>query len=68
MGVLVCGCVFAAVAGPALNLHTRTQALQQDLAARGNTQKSVQVSVGWDDWVGPPGQGNGPELAVKPRS
>jgi putative ABC transport system permease protein len=60
LGMLVCGCVFAAVAGPALNLHTRTQALQQDLAARGDTGKSVQVSVGWSDWVGPSGQGSGP--------
>jgi putative ABC transport system permease protein len=60
LGVLVCGCVFAAVAGPAVNLHTRTQALQQDLAARGNTGESVQVSVGWDDWLGLSGQGNGP--------
>jgi len=45
LGVLVCGCVFAAVAGPALSLHTRTQALQQDLAALGDTTKSVQVSA-----------------------
>jgi len=60
LGVLVCGCVFAAVAGPALNLHTRTQALQQDLAALGDTGKSVQVSVGWSDWVGPSEQGGGP--------
>jgi putative ABC transport system permease protein len=54
LGVLVCGCVFAAVAGPALNLHTRTQALQQDLAALGNTGKSVQANVDWSDFVGNP--------------
>ena len=60
LGVLVCGCVFAAVAGPALNLHTRTQALQQDLAAQGDTAQSVQASVGWSDWVGPSEQGGGP--------
>src|SRR5580692_2594483 len=52
LGVLVCGCVFAAVAGPALNLHTRTQALQQDLAALGDTTKSVQVSGSWSDVSG----------------
>ena len=52
LGVLVCGCVFAAVAGPALNLHTRTQALQQDLAALGDTTKSVQVSGNWSDVSG----------------
>ena len=56
----MCGCVFAAVAGPALNLHTRTQALQQDLAAQGDTTQSVQASVGWSDWVGPSEQGGGP--------
>jgi putative ABC transport system permease protein len=52
LGVLVCGCVFAAVAGPALNLHTRTQALEQDLAALGATAKSVQVSGDWSDVSG----------------
>ena len=52
LGVLVCGCVFAAVAGPALNLHTRTQALQQDLAALPDTTKSVQVSGDWSDVSG----------------
>jgi putative ABC transport system permease protein len=54
LGVLVCGCVFAAVAGPALNLHTRTQALQQDLAALSDTTRSVQVSVDWSDFVANP--------------
>jgi putative ABC transport system permease protein len=53
LGVLVCGCVFAAVAGPALNLHTRTQALQQDLAALAATTKSVQMSVNWSGFAGP---------------
>jgi putative ABC transport system permease protein len=52
LGVLVCGCVFAAVAGPALNLHMRTQALQQDLAALGDTTKSVQVSGDWSEVSG----------------
>jgi putative ABC transport system permease protein len=52
--VLLCGCVFAAVAGPALNLHTRTQALQQDLAPLGDTGKSVQANVDWSDFVGNP--------------
>jgi hypothetical protein len=27
LALLVCGCVFAAMAGPAVSLHTRTQAL-----------------------------------------
>jgi putative ABC transport system permease protein len=62
LGVLVCGCVFAAVAGPALSLHTRTQALQQDLASLGNTTKSVQVSGDWSDFVSgmPQAQVGGP--------
>ena len=30
LALLVCGCVFAALAGPALSLHTRSQALQPD--------------------------------------
>ena len=29
--LLVCGCVFAAIAGPALSLHTRSQAFIYDL-------------------------------------
>ncbi len=32
LGLLVCGCVFTAVAGPALSLHTRTEALRQSMA------------------------------------
>jgi putative ABC transport system permease protein len=42
--LLTCGCVFAALAGPALSLHTRTQALHQTLAGLPNTTKTVQVS------------------------
>ena len=30
LALLTCGCVLAALAGPALSLHTRTQALHQD--------------------------------------
>jgi putative ABC transport system permease protein len=44
LALLTCGCVFAAGAGPALSLHTRTQALHQTLAALPNTTKTVQVS------------------------
>ena len=51
LALLVGGCVFAAVAGPALSLHTRTQALQQDLSTLGDTTKSVQVSGDWSDFV-----------------
>ena len=44
LALLVCGCVFAALAGPALSLHTRTQALHQTLAGLSATTKTVQVS------------------------
>ena len=52
LALLVCGCVFAALAGPALSLHTRTQALHQTLAGYPNTTKTVQVSASWADFVG----------------
>ena len=44
LALLTCGCVFTALAGPALSLHTRTQALHQTLAGFPNTTKTVQVS------------------------
>ena len=44
LALLTCGCVFTAVAGPALSLHTRTQALHQTLAGLPDTTKTVQVS------------------------
>jgi hypothetical protein len=52
LALLVCGCVFAAVAGPALSLHTRSQALHQTLARLTPTAESVQVSANWADFVG----------------
>jgi putative ABC transport system permease protein len=45
LALLTCGCVFAALAGPALSLHTRTQALHQTLAGFPNTTKTVQVGA-----------------------
>jgi putative ABC transport system permease protein len=45
--LLVCGCVFVAIAGPALSLHTRSQALHQTLAGLLSTTKAVQVSGTW---------------------
>jgi len=47
LALLVAGCVFAALAGPALSLHTRTQALHQLLAGYPATTKTVQVSTTW---------------------
>ena len=53
LGLLVCGCVFAAIAGPALSLHTRSQALRQTLAKLNPVTESVQVSGDWRDFTGP---------------
>ena len=52
LALLVCGCVFAALAGPALSLHTRTQALHQTLAGYPNTTKTVQVTAAWANFTG----------------
>jgi putative ABC transport system permease protein len=51
LGLLVAGCVFAGMAGPALSLHTRTQALHQTMAGLTNTTKAVQVSTDWGDFT-----------------
>jgi putative ABC transport system permease protein len=51
LGLLVAGCVFAGMAGPALSLHTRTQALHQTMAGLANTTKSLQVSTDWGDFT-----------------
>jgi putative ABC transport system permease protein len=53
LGLLVCGCVFAAMAGPALSLHTRTQALQQTMSGLSSTTKAIQVSTDWADFTAP---------------
>ena len=53
LALLVCGCVFAALAGPALSLHTRTQALHQTLAGLSATTKTVQAGASWGDFTGP---------------
>ena len=52
LALLVCGCVFAAIAGPALSQHTRTQALHQTLAGLSTTTKTVQVTANWSDFTG----------------
>ncbi len=53
LALLVCGCVFAAMAGPALSLHTQSQALHQTLAGQSSTTKTVQVSSTWGNFTGP---------------
>ena len=52
LALLVCGCVFAALAGPALSLHTRTQALHQTEAGFASTTKTLQVTGSWGDFTG----------------
>lgn len=47
LALLVLGCVFVAVAGPRYSLHSRTRALQHDLAALAPVDRAVQVT---DDW------------------
>jgi putative ABC transport system permease protein len=51
LALLAGGCVFAAMAGPALSLHTRTEALQQTLAGLPSTTKTVQVGGSWGDFT-----------------
>jgi len=41
LALLVFGCVFAAVAGPAVSLHTRSEALQQTLGGLTATARTV---------------------------
>jgi putative ABC transport system permease protein len=52
LALLVGCCVFVALAGPALSLHTRTQALQQTLARVPSTDKTVQMTALLSDFAG----------------
>src|SRR4029077_1013990 len=52
LALLVCGCVFAAMAGPALSLHARSQALHQTAARLAPTVKTVQIGASWSNFVG----------------
>jgi hypothetical protein len=45
LALLVCGMVFAAIAGPAESLHTRTQALRQTIGNLGDTSLAVQAVI-----------------------
>jgi putative ABC transport system permease protein len=51
LALLVCGCVFAAMAGPALSLHARSQALHQITAKLDSTIKTVQIGANWTNFV-----------------
>jgi hypothetical protein len=54
LALLVCGCVFTAVAGPAVSLHLRTEALQQALNRLGPLGNAIQVTISWDGFTGTP--------------
>ena len=51
LALLVAGCVFAAMAGPALSLHARSQALHQTTARLAPTVKTVQVGANWANFA-----------------
>ena len=51
LALLVCGCVFASMAGPALSLHARSQALHQTTAKLAPTVTAVQVSANWTNFA-----------------
>src|SRR5579862_5722991 len=50
LALLVCACVFAAMAGPALGLHTQSQALHQTLTGLASTTDAVQVTAQFQDF------------------
>ncbi len=50
LALLVAGCVFAAMAGPALSLHTQSQALHQTLGGLAATTSAVQVTAQFQDF------------------
>ena len=51
LALLVAGCVFAAMAGPALSLHARSAALHQTAGQIAPTVKAVQVSANWANFA-----------------
>jgi putative ABC transport system permease protein len=51
LALLVCGCVFAAMAGPAVSLHLRTEALQRALSRLGPLGTSLGVSASWNTFT-----------------
>jgi hypothetical protein len=51
LALLACGCVFAAMAGPAVSLHLRTEALQNALSRLGPLGTAIQVSASWNTFT-----------------
>jgi putative ABC transport system permease protein len=56
LAVLVCGCVFLALTGPALSLHLRTAAMRHQLTQAGPLDSDVETTADWyefsRDWAG----------------
>jgi hypothetical protein len=50
LAVLVCGCVFVSLAGPAVSLHQRTRALQQILGRPGTPAAAARPNVSPIGW------------------
>ena len=51
LALLVCGCVFAAMAGPAVSLHLRTEALHQALNRLGPLGTAIEVDASWNTFT-----------------
>jgi putative ABC transport system permease protein len=51
LALLVCGCVFAAMAGPAVSLHLRTEALHQALNRVGPLGTSIDIDTSWNTFT-----------------
>jgi hypothetical protein len=51
LGLLVLGCVLVAMAGPRYSLHSRTRALQHDLAGLAPVDQAVQVTYDWNTFA-----------------
>jgi hypothetical protein len=47
LALLACACVFTALAGPAVSLRLRTEALQQELDRLGPLGRSIGISASW---------------------
>lgn len=51
LALLVFGCVFAAMAGPAVSLHLRTEALHQALNRIGPLGTSIEIDASWNTFT-----------------
>jgi hypothetical protein len=51
LALLVCGCVFMALAGPAVSLRERTQALHQVLGPVGSLGAAVEMEANWTSYT-----------------